>query len=194
MTCNVQNFCVAAGETWHPTIPWSTDTYVSVPITGISQAAPVTITAPGHAMPDGWPCAVVGAQGMTQINAERYPPAGSDWQKGHAIDPDTVQLNAVSSAGFTPWTSGGFLVYPKPGLVAGMIVTLTIWGDPNDTNPPLVTLSSNTGGIALDMTLMTITPTLQTASLPWTTGYYRLDATDASGNVTQLAQGTLTIE
>ena len=192
--CNTQDFCVAAGETFHPTIRWSTDTYTSVPITAITQAAPAAITATAHGMPDGWPCAVVGAGGMVQINAQHYPPTDADWQKGTVINANTVALGNVSSALYSPYTNGGFLVYGKPGVLTGAVVTLTIWDGPNSPNAPLVTLSSSSGGIALDMNLMTITPTLQTAGVTWKNGFYRLDVTDVSGNVTQLSSGTITIE
>jgi hypothetical protein len=77
--CKEQDFCVQAGETWHPTIRWGTGTYTTKAISAITKATPAVITAAAHGVPNGWPVAVVGVQGMTQINATRYPPQGNDW-------------------------------------------------------------------------------------------------------------------
>jgi hypothetical protein len=192
--CNHEDFCVKAGATWHPTVRWGTSALTTVPITGITAAAPAVITAPGHGLPDGWPAAVTGVQGMTQINATRYPPAGNDWQPAHAIDANTVAFTDVSSANFTPYTSGGFLVYSTPAVLTGVEATLTIWGSPQRTGTPLATLSSTSGGITIDDTAMTITPLLQTAGLPWQEGYYTLQVTDTQSVVTELMDGVITIE
>lgn len=193
MTCNSEKqFCLRSGETFHPTIRWGTGVYTSKAITGITQATPAVITAVAHGLPNGWPCAVVGALGMVQINATRYPPQGNDWKAGTVLGVDSVQLNGVSSAGMTAYTSGGSLVYDTPASLAGITATMTIYDNPGHTGTPLVTLTS-TAGITIDNVLMTITPLLQTAGLTWTTGYYRLDVTDGGGVVTELLRGTITL-
>lgn len=195
MSCGFhQDFCVAAGETFRPTIRWALDTLVSVPITGITQAAPAVVTAPNHGMPDGWPCAVVAAQGMIQIDSPRYPPQGSDWVKGTVVDVDTVQLNQVSSANYSAYVSGGFLVYQQPANLAGVSAKMTIWDTPDENDTPLVVLLSSSGGVLIDPVAMTLSPVLQTAALTWGLGYFRFDVTDQNGAVTQLMTGTLTIE
>jgi hypothetical protein len=192
--CQEQDFCVALGETFRPTLRWASDTLVSVPITGITQAAPAVVTAPNHGMPNGWPCAVVAAQGMIQINASRYPPRGEDWQKGTVVDVNTVQLNRVSSADYSAYTSGGFLIYQQPQSLAGVTAKMTVWDTPEENDTPLVTLLSTSSGIIIDPVAMTLTPILQTAGLSWQIGYFRFDVTDNTGAVTQLMTGTLTIQ
>lgn len=192
--CERKDFCVGAGETFHPAVRWGTTTLASVPITGISQAAPVVITAVAHGMPDGWSCAVVGAQGAFPINSLNYPPRSIDWRKGTVLTADTVQLNAVSSADSVAYKSGGFLVYPTPAVLAGVSVAMTIYDNPDRTGTPLVTLSSPTDGVTIDPVGMTINPLLQTAGLAWTTGYFTVEATDGDGIVTELMTGVLTIQ
>lgn len=194
MSRNERDFDVPVGETFHPVLRWGSGVYTSKAITGISKAAPASITATGHGLPNGWPCAVSGAQGMTQINSTRFPPGGDDWRYGTVVDANTVEFNEVDSSNYSAWTSGGFLVYDTPAPLAGITFTLVIYSDADHDNV-LVTLSSATPAqIAVDDTLKTITPLLQTAALTWDTGYYLLKATDSGGIVTELLRGIISIQ
>ena len=191
---NEKDFCVPAGETFRPTLRWGSGVYTTKPITAITKATPAVVTAVGHSLPNGWPCACVGVQGMTQINATRYPPQGDDWSFGTVLSADTVAFNSVSSANFSAYTSGGALVYDTPAVLTGMTITMTVYSDP-DHETVLTTLSSVTPAqIAVDLTLMTITPTLQTAALTWDTGYYLVQATDSGGIITELLRGVINLE
>lgn len=191
--CDTKDFCVKSGETFHPTVRWSTDQLLSAAITAITLGAPVQITVPGHGVPDGWLVAVTGVQGMVQINACRYPPAGRDWQRASVVDANTLSLNDVSSADWTAYLSGGFLIHNAPAVLSGAAFALNVWDTPDRSDTPLVTLTDSGGGITVDPVGMTITPLLQTAGLTWTTGYYALTATLA-GVVTELLSGALNIE
>ena len=191
MARNERDFDVQAGETFHPTLRWGSGLYASKPITAISKATPVVVTAAGHGLPNGWPCACVGVQGMTQINDPRYPP--TNWRFGNVLTPDTVQLNEVSSAEYTAYTSGGFLVYDTPATLAGMTFTMNLYSDPECEGVLTSLVSTNPAQIAVDDTLKTITPHLQTAALTWDTAYYRLDVADGSGVVTELLRGIIRI-
>lgn len=192
MSRNERDFCVALGTTFHPTLRWGAGTYTSKPITGISKAAPAIVTAVGHDLPNGWPCAVVGALGMTQINGV-FPPQGADTTPGTVLGADTVQLDEVSSTAYSTYVSGGFLVYETPKSLAGVSISMPIYADSDYDGTPLVTLTSVGGDVTVDDTLKTITPLLQTAALAWKTGYYRVDATDGAGIVTELLRGIITI-
>jgi hypothetical protein len=195
MTCNNnQDFCVKAGETFHPTIRWATDQITSVPITAVSAAAPVVITAPGHNLTTGWPAAVIGAQGMPQINATRYPPQGADWHRVTVVSASQVAFNDESAADYTPYTSGGFLVYPTPAPLAGVAAVMNIYDTPDHSGTPVASLSSAAASITIDPVALTMTPQLQTAGVTWQLGYFKFDVTDANGVVTELMRGTLTIE
>jgi len=192
MSCqNKKDFCVGAGETFQPVLRWGSSTLTSKAITAISQAAPAVVTAVGHGVVAGWQVAVVSAKGMTQINAERFPPAGNDWHPAAILTVDTLQLADVNSADYTAYLSGGFLVYNTPVILTGMTARLIIRDAPG-TGAVLATLTE-TAGITLDNTAKTITPKLATAALTWTTGYYDLELTDTRGVVTQLLTGTISI-
>lgn len=196
MSCDcgaTQDFCVRAGETFHPTVRWAQTTLKSAAITAITNAAPVVITAPAHGVPNGWPASVVSAGGMTEINATRYPPVQRDLHNATVLTTDTVAFNDVNSADWAAYTSGGFLVYAEPQSLTGVTFSMSVWDTPNKNDTPLVTLTSPSG-ISVDTVNMTINPLLQTAGLTWTTGYYTLSATDASGVVTDILTGTISIE
>lgn len=190
-----RDFCVGFGATLVPVVRWASKSLITAAVTGITQAAPAVVTAPGHALPNGWPVALNGVQGMIQINATRYPPQPPDLTPGTVVDANTVSLNEVSSADFTPYWQGGFLVYNAPMPLAGVASTLTVWADPDKCGTPLLTLAVGSG-ITVDTVGMTIAAEIQTDLLPpltWKLGYYDWDVTDAEGIVTRLLSGTITI-
>lgn len=210
MTCGCgqeKNWCVKAGATFYPTIRWAQKTLTAAVITAITQATPAVVTAPAHGMPNGWPAAVVGVNGMSFINASRYPPDESDLHQGTVTDANDVAFNDISS---TLWPAyipgagalGGSLVWYTPQPLAGVTFTMSFYSDAAMETTPLVTLT-NGNGITVDTVGMTIVPLLQTAPLVAPTtgvwpsngiGYYRLMATDSSGIDTEIMFGTLTIQ
>lgn len=192
MSCGgEQDFCVRKGETFAPVIRWGSGVLASKPITAITQAAPAKITALGHGVPPGWQVAVVSAGGMHKINAKKYPPAGADWHPATVVDANTISLNDVNSASYPAYTSGGFLVYATPVVLAGMTAVMTVRDAPL-TGAVLLALT-NMSGITLDTANYTITPKFETAPLAWSQGFYDLELTDTAGKVTQLLTGTITI-
>lgn len=193
-TCPIKDFCVQAGETWHPTIRWGTGVLTSKAITAITKSTPAVITAAAHDVPNGWPVAIVGVQGMTQINAARFPPSGNDWHYATVPDANTIVLNDVSSADYSTYDEDGHVVYDTPKDLTGCSFELTIYDNPEHDGTPLATLTSTGSDITVETTLKTITPLLQTAGVTWDIGYFRLMATESSGVVTELLRGTITIE
>lgn len=187
-----QDFCVAAGETFLPVIRWALSTFDSYAITAITQAAPVVITMNSHAIPNGWPVAVVSAKGMTQINSTRYPPSRSDMHYASYISGTQVSLNDVNSADYTAYTSGGFVVTNTPVDMSGAAARMRIYDAPLNGN--LLMTLTDTAGITINNTDRTIRPRIDTAAITWTTGYYDLEMTDAGGVVTQLLTGVINIE
>jgi hypothetical protein len=193
MACcdNVQNFCVNRGETFNPVLRWGGSTLTSIPITGITQAAPAVVTAAAHGAPDNWPVAVVSAKGMLQINADNFPPEPDEWITADVLSANTLALSTVNSADYSTYTSGGFLVFKTPNSLAALTAQFRIWSDELHTGTPLVTLTVGSG-ITLDDTAKTITLLLATAGITWDIGYHALDVTVGSV-VTRLFEGTFTI-
>lgn len=94
------------------------DVITYAPITGMSKSAPLRITSVAHPVLDGWPVAVMGAGGMTNLNApwdeidkgrlDRY------LRRSTLVDADNIDINQVNSSGFNTYTSGGQLVFYAP--------------------------------------------------------------------------------
>jgi hypothetical protein len=191
----LDNLClnVALGETFVVVLRWGTDVLTSVPVTGITNAAPAVITADGHGMVTGWRASVVSAGGMNQINTNNYPPRERDWEAVSVLSSNTVALNDVNSAGYQPYTSGGFLVYSTPVVLTGATAVMNILDNPNPEVGNVLLSLTNGSGITVDPVGMTITPSFSTVGLTWTTGYFSLQITLASGVTTQVAAGTITI-
>lgn len=198
MTCgcgDTKDFCVRAGATFHPAIRWGGPDLTSIVVSNVSRTAPVVITAPGHGVPDGWPVALTGVQGIFQINAANYPPRGPDWEKSTFLSVDTLALNSVSTADspLSYQANTGYLVYQTPIDLTGYTASMQIWDNPQRMGLPILTLS-DTAGIAIDLVDHTITPELQTAMLTWTLGYYTLALTAPDGIVSEILTGRITIQ
>lgn len=188
-----KDFCIGAGATFAPVVRWGLKTLTTVAITAIAQGTPVQITAPAHGCPSGWPASVTGVVGMYEINARRYPPDKPDLHAVTVLDANTVEFNDTSSALYQPYISGGALVFNTPASLVGVSAVMNFYDSPEMDDTPLLTISSGSG-ITIDTVGMTIIPEVQTAGLAWTLAYFSLEVTDASGFVTRLLEGTLTIE
>ena len=65
---------IKRGERFSRSLRIETLPYVYVPITAVTQSAPVRITAPGHGLLDGQRAAIVSVRGMSELNARSMPP------------------------------------------------------------------------------------------------------------------------
>lgn len=189
---DTRDFCVGAGETFAPVIRWGAKDLTTAQITGITQGTPVVITAPAHGVPNGWPVAIVGTNGMYEINATRYPPVTKDYNPASVLSVDSLALNDISSAKFQPYRDGGAVVFNTPISLVGVSAAMTFWDTPDKSDTPLVVLT-NGSGLTLDTVDFTVVPQLQTAGLLWQLAYFNLDFTDTNGVVTRALTGTLTI-
>jgi hypothetical protein len=197
MSCATQDFTIVKGKTFSRVLRWESSPLVYKAITGITQAAPVVITAVGHGLPDGWRVAVTSVQGMREINA-KVPgkgevPLSSGFHKATVLSSSTISLNDVNSLEFSAYTSGGTLVYYTPVSLAGATARLQIRAT-EEATAVLLNLVSPTD-IVLDDTAKTITITISatvTAAFTFLTGVYELEIT-ISGVVTQLLRGSVTV-
>jgi len=166
------------------------------PITGITKAAPVSITAVAHGIPEGWRAAVVSALGMTQINATNRPLRDSDFHKISVTDVNTVTINDINAAEFSTYASGGYLVYNTPVDLTGLSARMTIRDRIGGTL--LASYTTATSEFAIDLTAKTITLTVAasvTAGYSWLTGVYDIELFTSGGTpvVYPLAAGSVTV-
>jgi hypothetical protein len=196
MSCNCAeqiDFCVKKGETFQKRFFWSDGTLVSKPITAISQAAPMVVTAVAHGMVNSWRAAIASARGMIQANIQDYPPKAADWKRISVVNANQVQFEEVNSADYDAYTSGGFLIYQNPVSLVGAVASLYVRDAPETGTIYETLTSSPSSGLIVDDTSKSITATLQTAALTWDIGYYDLEVTLSSGRIVQVAYGSISI-
>lgn len=185
---------IEQGKTFSKTLRWETGPVVYKAITGITQAAPARITSPSHGVVSGWRVAVVSVKGMTQINASSTPPKAKDYNKATVIDSSTVELNAVNAADFKAYTSGGYLQYNTPVDMTGYTARMAIKDKIGGT--VLLSLTTVNSRIVLDNTAKTIrllVAATDTAAITWAKGVYDLEMVSASGEVTSLMSGSVSV-
>lgn len=91
------------------------------------------------------------------------------------------------------WKDGASALINLTGYTARMQVRATIAAP----DPPLVTLTTENGGIALGGAAGTITLTISataTAGYSWVAGVYDLELISASAVVTRLVKGSITVD
>lgn len=192
----IKDLTIYQGKTFLLPIKWETDPLVYKAITGISKTAPCVVTCVGHEVPDGWHVAIISAGGMTQINAKYTPPRDSDYVVATYIDDDTLELNAVSSAGFKAYTSGGYVMYRTPKDLTDYTARMSIKDEVGGTE--LLSLTTENGRITIDTLTSTVTLLLDaadTAAIDWVSGIYDLElvSPDATEVVKALMSGTVTV-
>jgi hypothetical protein len=177
------------GKTFSLVLRWESEPTVFKVITAIQQTAPVRMTVDTTGLPDGWRCAVTNVKGMTEINAEANNLKDKDYRSVTVIDPTTLEINAVNAAGFKAYASGGILQYNTPvdltGYTARMAVKDKVGGTVLHSLTP-----------ALDTAAHTITLTIsatETAAFAWKAGVYDLELVSATGVVTALLAGKVTV-
>ena len=66
------NLKIFQGSTFAEVLRWESSTKVYVPVTAITKAAPVVITATAHGIPVNWRTKVTNVVGMKEINSTDY--------------------------------------------------------------------------------------------------------------------------
>jgi hypothetical protein len=196
MAAKKLNLVFRQGETFLRVIRWETKPFIYKPITAISKAAPVAITATGHGLKTGWRAAVVSVQGMTEINAPNSPPRDSDYHLVTATSNDIVSLNEVNSSEYSTYTSGGYLQYYTPVDLAGYSARMTVKNKVGGTVLLSLTSGLPDNRIAIDNTEHTITLTVSAADtddLTFAAGVYDLEMVSPTGAVTTIFYGSVTV-
>lgn len=190
------NFTIRQGETWRRIVRWEQGEFVYKPITGITKAAPAVLTVTGHGLVDGWRGAISNVVGMTEINAKNEPPLDPDeYYKLTVNDANTIEINALNTLGFKPYTSGGILRYRPPVDLDGFTARMSFRKKIKDS-VSLFDLTTDNGRIALDNVEKTITLLIQdedTAEFGFTSAVYDLELVSSGGEVSILLSGQISV-
>lgn len=195
-----KDLTIKQGKTFSLVLRWETEPIIRKAITGISFASGAPrLTVVGHGLVDGWRCAPYGIKGPRQLNAESNPPRADDYHAATVADADTIEFNDITPCDeqgneWPAYVSGGFIQYNTPVDLAGYTARMAIKDKIGGT--VLHSLTTETGGIALDNTAKTITLTIaatDTDDFAWTRGVYELEMVSATGVVTALISGKVTV-
>ena len=190
-----KDFTILQGKTFSAPIRWEAPPIVYKEIASMSQTAPfVLTTVVPHELPDGWRCAIVGAKGMTELNAEANAVKDKDYHVATVTGPSAIQFNDVNASGFKPYASGGHLQYNTPIDLAGFTARMQVRDKIGGTI--LVELTTATNEIILNNTAKTILLVLsaeETAAFTWVKGVYDLELVSPAGVVTQLLSGKISV-
>lgn len=164
------NLKIYQGSTFRQILRWESATKVYVPVSSITNAAPMVITANSHNVPQGWRVKLTNVSGMKEANTLDYVIATD-------VTTNTVTINSVNSIGFSTYTSGGVLEYNQPIDLSGVTARMQI-RPKIDSTDVIDTLTTENGGIVLDNTLKTITleiDELDTAAYSFKSAVYDLE-------------------
>ena len=189
-----KDFVILQGKTFGQLLRWEAPPIIYKPITAITQTAPVGITSTAHGIPNGWRVAVVSVKGMVQINAPSSPPKDKDFRQATVVDANTVQLNEVNAAEFKAYISGGYLQFNTPVDLAGFTARMSIKDKIGGTE--LLRLDTTNNRIVIDNAAETISLTIEAATtedITFKKGIYDLEMVSASGVVTALLTGAISV-
>lgn len=179
------------GATYEMPLRISSQVMMYAPISGMAQSAPLEVTATAHPIPDGWMVAIIGAKGMTELNAE-YPNdiKSREFHRCTVVNADTITIDGISSERFKAYQSGGHLAFLAPADLSGyasgrMDVKARVGGD------ILLTLTTASGGLFIDAdtssVFVRISPTtLSTAGIKAKDYVFDIELLTLSGAVTAL--------
>lgn len=184
------NFKVYQGSTFNEVLRWESSKKIYKNITGITQAAPTIVTATAHGVPDGWRVKVTNAGGMTEINSTE------DYKVATYLTDNTIELNAINSLGYKPYTTGGVIEYNEPLDLTGYTARMQI-REKLDSTTFIKEFTTDVGeGIEIDTANFKISITISatdTAAFTFSSAVYSLELVSSTGIVSPLLNGNLTL-
>jgi hypothetical protein len=188
------DWTIYQGRVFRRIVRWETTPTVFKEITGITRGAPTSVLCVGHGLSSGWYVAVTDVLGMTEINAPANSPRSSDYRQVTVLDSDNFTINDLSSAQFSPYTSGGYIRYNTPKSLSGAVARLQIRDRVGGTL--LLDMSSTTGEIDLDDTNHVVIVSILddvTKLMTYTSAVYDLEIEDSDGDTYVLLTGSIEV-
>lgn len=161
-----------------------------VAVAAIDRTAPVRIYAVDHGLLPDWRFLVVGAKGMSQINARNNPPRASDYMRAKVIDADTIEVNRINAMAFGAYTGGAVVQYSLPMNLAGYTVRGQVRKTAKSTEV-LLDLGLYATIDAANCAITFSVPPAVTAALVGTGGVFDIELVASDGTVIPLPQGTV---
>lgn len=184
------NFKIYQGSTFREIFRWESSTKVYVPITNISNTAPVVITTgEEHNIPDGWRARVTGVAGMKEINCIE-----DQYYLVTSTTDTTVTINDINATKYSNYTSGGTLEFNMPVPLDGYSARMQLRAKVN-SDDIIDSLTTENGKLIIDTELSTITieiPASITEDYNFNVAFYSLELVSGL-EVVPFINGTITL-
>ena len=203
---DTKDLTIQQGKTFSMPVRWENgDLVVRKPITAISlEFGAPRLTVASHGLQAGWRTYVTRCQGMKPINAADIPPRGNDYHPATVIDATTVELNDIDPVDangkeWSAYTDSGFLNWNAPVDLTGYTARMKIKDKVGGTvlaSTDVLDAPKNVLTITIDNTLKTITLSIaatDTDDFTWKTGVYDLEMVSATGAVTAILSGKVSV-
>lgn len=161
---------IVIGLPFSASLQWQSTDRAYRDISAATKAAPCVITAAAHGLPPGWPYAIAGARGLTQINRGNLTD-DRDLYDAKVLNSETLEINELNSSALTEYTGGGVIEYFIPESLAGYTEAEAQFRRALTDTQPFATLTKTAGDIVLDDAAKLIT--------------LQLDATETAALVAQ---------
>lgn len=137
-------------------------------ITAIDKTAPVRLHAPAHGLTDGRRFLVMGAKGLTALNAKNSPPRATDYLRAKVIDEDVIEVNSINALNMPAYTGGGVIQYNAPLNLTGYKIRMQARSEVG-AEDTVIDASTEDGKIVIQPdgshAVLTLTDTLTSAIL-----------------------------
>lgn len=203
---DIRDLTIQQGKTFNLPVRWENgDLVISKPITAISlDFGPPRLTVDTTGLPSGWRTTVNRAKGMIQINAINNPPRDSDYRPATVINATTIEFNGVTPTDdngreWPAYADGGFLEYNAPFDLTGYTARMKIKdkvGGAVLASTDVLDAPKNVLTVTIDNATKTITlsiPATATDDFTWKAGVYDLEMVSASGVVTAILSGKVSV-
>lgn len=183
------NFKVYQGSTFNEVLRWESSKKIYKPITAITQAAPVVVTATSHGVPDGWRVKITNVGGMTDINSTE------EYRVATRLTDNTLELNAINSLGYKAYTTGGVVEYNEPVDLTGYTARMQI-REKVDSTTIIKELTTENNGIVIDATnkkINIVISATDTAAFTFGSAVYSLELVSSTNVVVPFVNGVLTL-
>lgn len=195
MAATELDIVIERGRTFEQVVRWESEPFLFAQISNVTNTAPIqiTTTAP-HNIPDGWRVVVVGAKGVTLLNAANNPPKTKDFRRVRAISASVVEFNSFSGASSSAYSGGGYLQWYTPVDLSGYTARMTVKDVVGGTT--LLSFTVANSRLVLNNTLKTITMSMtatDTEVVSWISGVYDLELVSGTGVVTAVLTGKVRV-
>lgn len=197
-----QDLEVTQGKTFEAAFGWAQGKFVWKAISGVSQAAPLQLTAVGHGLKDGWPYWISDLKEPACLNNVRNGCEGEPDELGEpylaeVVDADTLAINHLNGARFKAYASGGAIRYYAREDITDYTALLQVRRSEQDDT---VLFEASSEGlapmIAVDEDGATFYLTIPADAFDeaaFTGGVYEIEIASPDGKRYQLAYGAFTI-